>query len=72
MCLEVFDILLPSGVDVFMTNFVDPVTRDNENGRRMMFVEMPHAHSGDVWGPLGMLWSDPGCSWINVFDFQKS
>ena len=35
MRLEVFDILLPSGVDVFMTNFIDTVARDNENGRKI-------------------------------------
>ena len=48
MCLEVFDMLLPSGVDVFMGNFVVPVTREVENGQKMMFLDITQEHLGDV------------------------
>ena len=36
-----------------------------------MFAELTQEHLGDVQESLGSLWSDFGCSWMILVDFQR-
>ena len=46
--MKVFDMLLASVADVFMTNFLIRGRPGDESGQKLMFLELTQEHSGDV------------------------